>query len=131
MENKTQNQIDPTVRQSRPIELKDLGIDKANVPKASYTILLINSTDHIIRMVRINGGKWAPTPLVGRTCNSKDFDTCFNAQKYAPICTVGCGESVKVDVAWQNADGSWTGAGWNAFTADCNYYGGVVMLVNG
>ena len=117
---------DLTIRKSRNLEEKELQIDLGQ----SYLVFLINSTDHVVRLVRINGGKWVPTALIGRTCDSTDYNNCYDAQKYTPLVYIGCGESVKIDVAWQNPDGSYAGAGWNAFTADCTYDGGIIMLVN-
>jgi hypothetical protein len=111
-------------KRTGPVQIPDPQA-KAN----TYLVLLINSTDFHVRKARVNGGAWFPTQDIGRTCNSNDYNTCFDRQAWQPLMTVGCGESIQVTVAWPNSSGGYDGATWDPFTADCSQYsGGVLQL---
>lgn len=105
----------------------DVNLEPASQP---YIVMLINSTDHVVRLVRVNGGAWTATPLIGKTCNSTDYHNCASNGKYKPLVSVNCGTNVKIDVGWQEGDGSWRYTGWDTFYAKCEYAGGIIQLVN-
>lgn len=95
----------------------------------NYLIVLINSTDKVVKLARTNKGPWVPTQHIGRTCDSTDYQNCAANQAYRPLLYEKCGISIQVDVAWQEANGSWWHTGWDAFNSDCTYAGGIIQLV--
>jgi hypothetical protein len=95
----------------------------------SYTVMLINSTDYVVKQARINGGQWFPTQHIGRTCNSTDYQNCASNNNYRPLLTVNCGSNAQIDVGWQKSDGSWWRTGWDTFYANCSNAGGIIQLI--
>lgn len=134
MESKTATKLDDIgdVQVFDTPAVEPLGLDAGHLPpevasRAPYVVLVVNSTDHVIRMVRINKGAWSATPLIGRTCDRDDWNYCVDKRAYKPLCTVNCGSNVQIDVAWKRAD-QWYWTYWDSFYADCNYAGGVIWL---
>lgn len=122
--------VQSTSVKSQPIKIENL--DELKAASQIYWVMLINSTDHMVMMVRVNKGKWAlAQQQVGRTCNSTDYSNCFDAGSFHELVSVNCNSNAQIDVAWKQLDGSWMGAGWQqSFYADCKYKGGVIQLTN-
>src|SRR4051812_28728879 len=73
------------------------GAITADTRGPQYAVMLINSTDNIVRMVRVNQGKWQATPLIGRTCASIDYEACYEQKAWAPLLLETCGHNIQVD----------------------------------
>lgn len=117
-------EIDALQRQSKAQE-RAPDIDIVAVQDV-YLIMFIISTDHVVRMVRINQDHWAPTQLIGRTCESTDYNNCVSNQKLRELVSVNCNSAVKVEAAWQDASNQWRRTEWQPFYTDCHYKDGII-----
>jgi hypothetical protein len=94
-----------------------------------YALLLINETDHVIRMVSVDGGTHtAATQLIGRTCSYPDVNQCFKEQKWGPLATVNCGSTVDLVIYFQE-NNKWFQVQFDRAATDCNHPGGVFAFV--
>jgi len=117
------------VKMNKP---EPLEVDTKNgLVGGNYIVMLINSSDHVVRMVKVDNGPWQHTQEIRRTCESLDYTYCAERQKYQPLVAVDCGKQIKVTVAWREPDtdqGKWFGADWQPFLADCAFKGGIIQL---
>ncbi|TSJ44005.1 hypothetical protein FO440_07470 [Mucilaginibacter corticis] len=123
-----EKKLDLSVKQTSGFKEVELSAKETEYLNQIYEVMLINSTDFVVKLVSVNGGPFIPTMNIGRTCQSEDYQNCASGGHYQPLCTVNCGTDVKIAVRWQNA-GKWCEAHWDSFFANCSYRGGIIQLI--
>ena len=116
------------IRQSKILEKKIV------VPKAVWTVALINRSDKCFTLMRIKNvnaaqwGKWVVMAKTCRTCSLGDQNACFQAKKWQPIMVTECGGvAFEIEIATTpDAQGLSDVASWNAIQPNCSTAGGVL-----
>lgn len=109
--------------------LEEIQISEDEKNLNGYVVMLINSTDYVVKQVSINNSPFVPTMNIGRTCSSTDYHNCASNGKYAPLTTVNCGGLIQVTVRLVGPDGKWYRTSWDPFNANCGQRGGIIQLV--
>jgi hypothetical protein len=97
---------------------------------ADHQILIINSTDYVIRkfQTRPDGSIVTLREPIGRTCTSSDYDTCFDGGRYKLMLTHNCPSWIELKLWLTDSSGAEYTTSFERFDLNCDYAGIVLQL---